>query len=77
MDIYAAEIFPSTYLSWRYCITEKCKIQLTPEFIGKRISVLANANCEETRRFRSFYGDTYWQTVLGWFRQAQSEVTQQ
>lgn len=71
---YAEEVFPSSYLSWRYCITEKCQIALTPEFIEQRIGVLSTAQCEETQRFRARYGDAYWQTVLAWFRQAKAEA---
>lgn len=70
------ELFPASYYSWRYCISEKCKIALTPNFIAQRIVVLSNAHCEETQRFRTLYGDTYWQTVLAWFRQAEADLTQ-
>ena len=60
---YATELVPGSYQSWRYCITEKCRIALTADFIEQRIAVLNQPGCEEMQRFRSLYGDTHWQAV--------------
>lgn len=71
---YAAELFPSSYTSWRYCIEVKCGLALTPEFVQARIAVLGDPSKEETRRFASLYGEPYREQVLAWFRRAASEA---
>jgi len=67
---YAAELIPSDYASWRYCIEVKCGLALTPDFIQARIAVLSDAGQEETQRFARLYGDAHREQVLAWFRQA-------
>jgi hypothetical protein len=69
---FAAELIPTGYASWRYCIEVKCGIALTPEYVEERIRVLADAGQEETQRFARTYGRGHLERVLGWFRQAQA-----
>lgn len=71
---YAAELFPSDYTSWRYCIEVKCGLALTPEFLRVRIAVLGDQHHEEAQRFARLYGEPYREQVLGWFRRAAAEV---
>jgi hypothetical protein len=71
---YAAELIPSDYASWRYCIEVKCGLALKPDFLRARIAVLSDSRHEETRRFARLYGDTHLNRVLGWFRQAAAEA---
>jgi hypothetical protein len=71
---YAAEVFPSDYASWRYCIEVKCGIAFTPEFLQQRIAVLSDPNHEETRRFAKLYGEPYREQVVGWFQRAAAEA---
>ncbi len=71
---YAAEMFPSNYTSWRYCIEVKCRITLTPEFLHKRISVLSDPKNEEAKRFAKLYGTSYLKQILTWFQRAAAEV---
>ncbi|MEY6433435.1 hypothetical protein ABC977_13585 [Thioalkalicoccus limnaeus] len=73
IDRYAAELLPSDYPSWRYCIEKKCGIPLTRDFIEERIRVLGDRNQEETRRFVQTYGHGHLDQVLGWFRQASED----
>jgi hypothetical protein len=73
-DRHAAEIFPSDYTSWRYCIETKCGLALSPEFLSNRIGVLGDPHREETQRFVKLYGEPYHQQVLAWFQQAAAEV---
>ena len=70
---YAAEMFPSNYASWRYCIEVKCRIALTSEFLHKRIAVLSDPKNQETRRFSKLYGEPYHKQVLTWFQRAAAE----
>jgi hypothetical protein len=71
---YAAQLFPSDYTSWRYCIEVKCGLAITPEYLQARIAVLADSRHEESRRFAGLYGEPYRDQVLGWFRRAAAAV---
>lgn len=71
---YAAELIPSDFASWCYCIEVKCGLALTPDFLRARIAVLSDPGHEETRRFVRLYGDTHLNRILGWFRQAAAEA---
>ncbi|ESQ15800.1 MAG: hypothetical protein N838_09115 [Thiohalocapsa sp. PB-PSB1] len=70
---YAAELIPSDYASWRYCIEVKCGLALKPDFLQARIAVLSDAGQEETKRFARLYGDAHLNQILAWFRQAAAE----
>lgn len=74
IERYAAEMFPSDYASWRYCIETKCGLALTPAFVQSRIAILSDPRHEETRRFASLYGEQYREQVLGWFQRAAGEA---
>jgi hypothetical protein len=67
--------FPDTYEQWRRCITVECGIPLTAAFIAQRLAVWRNAQAEETLRFRRLYRDPHWRSVVGWFEQAELELS--
>jgi len=69
-----ADVIPQTYADWRYCITVQCGLALSPDYIQARIQALSAAESEDSLRFRRLYGDSHWQNVLAWFRQAQAEL---
>ncbi|AHF04676.1 hypothetical protein MARPU_13125 [Marichromatium purpuratum 984] len=71
---YAAELIPSDYASWRYCIEVKCALALTPAFLKARIAVLSDLGNEETQRFARLYGEAHLNRVLAWFRRAEREA---
>jgi hypothetical protein len=71
---YTAELFPSDYESWRYCIEVKCGVGFTPEFLQERIAVLGDPRHEESQRFASLYGEAYLKQVLTWFERAAGEM---
>ena len=73
-DRYAAELIPSDYASWRYCIEVKCGLELKPGFLRARIAVLSDSGHEETQRFARVYGNAHLDRVLAWFRQAAAEA---
>ena len=66
-------IVPETYEEWRHCITVECGLELTPDFISKRITSLQNDKDHYTQQFVKLYGQQHLQQVLGWFRQAQQK----
>ncbi len=61
---------PRTREQWQYCIEHWCGIELTSEYVKKRIQALDNPNDEHTRKFIECYGSAHHQRVLEWFRQA-------
>ncbi|RKT45454.1 hypothetical protein [Thiocapsa rosea] len=69
---FAAELIPTGYASWRFCIEVRCGIALTPEYVEERIRVLADPGQEETQRFARTYGRAHLDQILGWFRRAQA-----
>ncbi len=71
---YAAELFPSNYASWRYCIEVKRSLALTPEFLQARIAILGDPRHQESQRFAKLYGEPYREQVLAWFRRAAAET---
>jgi hypothetical protein len=71
---YAAELMPSDYASWRYCIEVKCGLALKPDFLQARIAALSDADHVETKRFARLYGDAHLDRVLAWFRRAAAEA---
>jgi len=62
------------YEQWKHCITIDCGIQLTEEYISKRISLLQNNNDYYTQQFVKLYGQQYLNKVLNWFIQAQKST---
>ena len=67
---FDAELFPTSYTSWRYCIEIKCGLKLSPKFVEERIAILGNPSNAETRRFIELYGSPYYEQVLEWFRRS-------
>lgn len=70
----AANNLPSSYQQWRHCITVKCNVVLTADYVERRLAVLRDAGADETRTFRRLYGDGHWRSVLGWFERARTEI---
>ena len=60
-----------SYEEWRYALTTRCKIQLTPEYARSRISALNNTDDPQTREFTATYGEAYLKQVIQWFEQAE------
>ena len=69
----AAEVFPSDYSSWRYCIEVKCGIALSPEYLANRIAILGDSTHQESIRFARLYGEDWRQQILTWFQRAAAD----
>lgn len=68
-------VTPKTYDEWKYCIEVLGKIELTPDYIGKRLSIMEDSQNAETKKFAKLYGDDHLQRTVGWFRRAQAELS--
>lgn len=65
------EFYFKDYQEWRHALTERCKIDLTPEYARARILALQDLSDRSTQEFKAKYGDAYLQQVIQWFEQAE------
>ena len=63
-----------SYDEWKHCITVKCNIPLTADYIAKRIATLSDQRDPMTARFVALYGDPYRLRTIRWFEQARGEL---
>ena len=47
---------PRTYDEWKYCITVKCGIALTQDYINERLRALSTMNDHATAKFVEMWG---------------------
>jgi hypothetical protein len=66
------EIIPSSYESWRHCITQKCSLELTPDYIAARLAALRDPADAHTRDFIRVHGAAHLEKIIGWFTRAAS-----
>ncbi|MEM9670635.1 MAG: hypothetical protein AAF950_17095 [Pseudomonadota bacterium] len=65
---------PQTFEEWEHCITVKCGISLTAEFVLGRINALEDRTDIRTRKFIDYWGENHHLQTLEWFRQAASRL---
>lgn len=65
---------PENYADWRYCITQLCRIGLTPAFIDERLAALRDRSDHGTKRFVATWGEAHLSRTIGWFEQAKAEL---
>lgn len=63
-------MIPETYQQWRDCITIRCGIPLTDDFIRSRLKELRDSSNPKTAEFAKMYGREYLNQVIEWFEQA-------
>ena len=68
------DLVPQDYAAWRHCIEVDCGITLTPAWIEQRITALQDDRDHHTRRFVELWGSAHHEQVIGWFRQALTEL---
>ncbi|MEM6411148.1 MAG: hypothetical protein AAF683_06400 [Pseudomonadota bacterium] len=66
---------PKTFEEWEHCITVKCGIPLTEQFVSDRIKALEDSTDTTTQKFRNFWGNAHYVQTLEWFRQAALRVS--
>ena len=64
---------PRTYDEWKYCITVKCGIALTQDYINERLRALSTKNDHATAKFVEMWGSEHHQNTVSWFKQAENE----
>lgn len=61
---------PRTYEEWEHCITVKCGIPLTADFVAGRIEALEDEGNFRTQKFIDDWGRDHHARTLDWFRVA-------
>lgn len=67
---------PETYDAWKHCITVKCGIPLTPDYVQERLVALADDKNFNTQRFIERWGIAHHQRTVAWFEIAAKELTE-
>ena len=67
-------IAPTDYEEWKHCITVKCKISLTDEYVQHRIKALCNHKDKHTKQFIDLYGTDHHALTLSWFKKVANEL---
>jgi len=62
---------PQTYEEWEHCITVKCGIALTNDYVNDRLAALENKADYQTQKFVEYWGEAHHAQTLVWFREAQ------
>lgn len=65
---------PNSYEEWKYCITVKCGIPLTENFVAQRLADLSNINSLGTHKFIETWGSAHHRKTVAWFQQAANEL---
>ncbi|MEM9348812.1 MAG: hypothetical protein AAGA47_01010 [Pseudomonadota bacterium] len=66
---------PNSYEEWKHCITVKCDIPLTPEYVEERIAALSDEGDYHTQKFVKRWGAMHHARTLAWFQQAKEELS--
>ena len=65
---------PKTYDEWKYCITVKCGIALTQDYINERLSALSTVNDYSTEKFIEMWGPEHHQKPFNGLRRLQMSL---
>ncbi|UBS33787.1 hypothetical protein LBX01_03955 [Altererythrobacter sp. N1] len=63
-----------SYEDWKHCITQLCRIPLTPDYVEARIIALNDRRDYGTQRFVETWGEAHLDRVKSWFLRARDEV---
>ena len=67
-------IVPCSYQEWKECITVKCGIPLSLDYVQSRIKALDDETDYHTRRFVEQWGQNQLDKTKSWFRKAEQEL---
>ncbi len=67
---------PTTYDEWKDCITIKCGIELTPNYVRERLDELADKKNFKTSKLIEFWGEPHYRDIVTWFQTAAEELNQ-
>ncbi|MEM7568969.1 MAG: hypothetical protein AAF337_04160 [Pseudomonadota bacterium] len=61
---------PETYDEWEHCITVKCGVPLTAQYIEERLAALKDPSDFHTQKFIQLWGQAHHGRTLAWFEEA-------
>lgn len=61
-------MIPQNFEEWKNCITKDCKINLTKDFVTKRLDVYQDQKNQETQKFIRLYGEQHLQNIINWYK---------
>lgn len=64
----------TTYEEWHDFIEIRCKIELTPAYIGERLIELQDHGHSKTKEFVKLYGTDHLQQIISYFYQAAKDL---
>lgn len=64
-------MIPRSFEEWKNCIVNDCNINLTPQFIQKRLKVYEDRRNAETKAFIRLYGEEYLNNIIHWLKRAE------
>jgi len=67
-------VIPQSYEEWEHCITVKCGVPLTKDYVAGRIEALQNGNDAHTQEFIKRWGQAHHAQTLDWFRVAANKL---
>lgn len=59
---------PQTFDEWHFCITQKCKIELSKQYKIERLTILTDHNHHETKRMIELYGKSHLDNLISWYK---------
>ncbi|MEL7231715.1 MAG: hypothetical protein AAGJ85_04315 [Pseudomonadota bacterium] len=65
---------PESYEDWKHCITVKCDIPLTAQYIDGRIAALTDDGDFNTQKFIERWGAKHHARTVEWFKRAKEEL---
>ncbi|MEJ8563532.1 hypothetical protein QTO30_21365 [Yoonia sp. GPGPB17] len=69
-------LVPTSYEDWKHCITIKCGIPLTSDYVAERLTALHDHTDYQTEKFINRWGAAHHARTLAWFEQAAKELSQ-
>lgn len=69
-------MIPTTFEKWKSCIVNDCNINLTTDFVERRLKVYKNKRNPETQKFIALYGGQHLDNIIYWLERSAKEMAQ-
>jgi len=66
-------MIPQTFNDWKNCLINDCKINLTKDFVEKRLAVYQDKLNVETQNFIRLYGEQHHTNIIQWYKKYSNE----
>ncbi|MEM6940734.1 MAG: hypothetical protein AAF943_02655 [Pseudomonadota bacterium] len=67
-------IVPTTFEEWKHCITVRCDIPLTQDYVSERLTALNDLSDYHTQKFIDRWGDAHHAQTVAWFEKAAEDL---